>query len=78
MPASKKATAKKVVGTIFSYMRKRKQERKIRSFLNPVPASRLSSSPSTNYQYFRLLPPPQKKLPPPSIPSPCKTDLPPI
>ena len=36
MPVSKKATAKKIVGPIFSYMRRPKQERHIRSFLNPV------------------------------------------
>ena len=38
MPTSKKAIAKKVVAPIFSCMRKRKQERHIRSFLNPVSA----------------------------------------
>ena len=100
LPASKKTIAKKVVGTIFSYMRKRKQEKHIRSFLYqvraeqkkpntqpphplptlpvaitnfsiyPFPTSRLPSSPSTTIQYFRLLPPPLKKLPPPLIPPP--------
>ena len=38
LPASKKAIAKKVVVTMFSYMRKRKQERHIRSFLYQVRA----------------------------------------
>ena len=100
LPESKKAIAKKVVGTIFSYIGKRKQETLRRSFLYqvraeqkkpntqpphplptlpvaitnlsiyPFPTSRLSSSPSTTIQYFRLIPPPLKKLPPPLIPPP--------
>ena len=107
LPASIKAISKKVVGTIFSYMRKRKQERHIRSFLyevraeqqkpnaqppHPLPTlpvaitkfsiypfstSRLPSSPPATIQYFRLLPPPLKKLPPPLIPPPLKKLPPP-
>ena len=71
MPASKKAIAKKVVAPISSYMRKRKQERHIRSFLNPVRAEQNKRNtkrhnPPTHPEtitLFPLYPHPASRLP---------------